>query len=227
MSERTRQIALGAFLAGVLVVTVGSVGAFSAHRQEQATALGPTIISSQLGFSIRMPKGWKKVPVSMNLLGPSLVYMRELEAHAGRDSLTDQSPYRYMYFLITAPQASSEDILGPLLNLVGVLDMSDNYFDGYQIQWLGPSRLGKYQTQPGNIRARFYQRRLLAHPIELGLYEQIIADGQVFWCVLVGNTQLNAADEALLQAVVLSFDKISERANGRGISTDDGSLQGG
>ena len=228
MTERTRQTILGVFLAGVLVVTVGSAELFSKHRQKQVTALGVTIQSERLGFKISMPKGWERVSVNMNLLGASLAYMRELEPHAGRDSLTDQSSYRYIYFLITPPQASSEDILKPLLNLVRVLDISDNYFGGYQITWTTePTRPGKYQRHKGNIRARVYKGRLLPYAIELGLYEQITADQQVFWCVIFGNTPLNAADEALLEAVVGSFSKITEQANGRGISTAKGSIQGG
>ena len=224
MTERTRQTILGVFLAGVLAITAGAVWLFAAQRQKQVTALGPTIRSESLGYSIRMPKGWA---VNTNPLGASLAYMRELEPHTGRDSLTDQSPYRYIYFLITPPQATAEQILEPLARLVQALDISNNYFGGYQITWSEPTQPGKYLRRKGNISARVYQGRFLPYPIELGLYEQITAENQVFWCVIYGNTPLNAADEALLDAVVASFSKISEQANGRGISTANGSLQGG
>ena len=205
MTERTRQTILGLFLAGVLVFTAASAGLFAAHRRQLVTALGQPIALPKLGFSIRMPEGWKQVPVNMKLLGPSLAFIREPEPHAGHDSLTDQSPYRYIYFLITPPQASSDDILKPLLNLVGVLDINDNYFKGYRIQWSGPTRPGIYPRRSGTIGVSFYLGRRLAHPIELGLYEEITAGQQVFWCVLTGNTQMNAADKALLEAVAGSF----------------------
>ena len=97
-----------------------------------------------------------------------------------------------------------------IVDVVRVLDISDNYFDGYQVQWSGPIRPDKYQRRRGGISVWFYQRRRLGYPLQLGIYEQITAEKQVFWCVIVGNNQLNAADEALLDAVAGSFEKISE-----------------
>ena len=204
MTEKTRQILLGVFLAGVLVLTVASVGLFAAQRRTQATALGPAIVSRQLGLSIRMPKDWERVPLNSDLFGPGLAYMRKSDPRAGRD----------IYFLITPPQAGPEDILEPLGNLVGVLDINDIYFDRYQIQWSGgPTRPGKYQRRRGTISPLFYQGRRLPYPIRLGLYEQITADQQVFWCIIKGNSQLDAADEALLDAVAASFERIAEQTN--------------
>ena len=210
MTERTRQTVLGVFLAGVLAVTVGAVGLYAGHRQKQATRLGMVITSRQFGFSVRMPEGWEQVPVNMNLFGPSLAYMRKLEPRAGRDPLSNQWPQRHIFFLITPPKATAEKILDPLVKLVRVLDISDNYFDGYQVQWSGPIRPDKYQRRRGGISVWFYQRRRLGYPLQLGIYEQITAEKQVFWCVIVGNNQLNAADEALLDAVPGSFEKINE-----------------
>ena len=204
MTERTRQTILGLFLAGVLVFTVASAGLFATHRRQLVTALGQPIALPKLGFTIRMPQDWERVPLSRNLFGPGLAYMRKSDPRAGRD----------IYFLITPPQASSEDILKPLGNLVGVLDINDIHFDRYQIQWSGgPTRPGKYQRRRGTISALFYQRRPLPYPIKLGLYEQITADQQVFWCIIKGNSQLDAADEALLDAVSASFERIAEQTN--------------
>ena len=228
MTERTRQIVLGVFLVGVLAVTVGAVWLFADHRQKQVTTLGPMIRSESLGFSIRMPKDWERVPVSANLFGPCLVYMRHLEAQAGHDRMTNQMPQRHIFFLITPPGGTPEQVLEPLAKLVQALNISDNYFNGYQISWLGEAtQTGNYLRRKGNIRARVYERRILPYPIELGRYEQITAENQVFWCVIYGNTQINAADEALLEAVVGSFSKIGEQANSGRISTTNGSLQGG
>ena len=212
MSERTRQIVLGVFLAGVLVVTVGAVGLFARHRQKQVTALGVTVRSEELGFEISMPKGWERIRVNVRLLGPSLAYMREPDPHAGRDCLTKQFPQRRIYFLVTPPQASDERIVYPLGKLLQYLDISDNYFDGYEATSPGPTRSGKYQRRSGVIRAQahiYRNGRLAYYPIELGLYEQITTGQQVFWCVLIGNTQVNAADRALLEAVASSFRNIN------------------
>lgn len=212
MTEKTRQTALGVFLAGVLVLTVLAVGLFAANRRKFATALGPPIVSEQLGLSISMPKDWERVSLNNKLFGPGLAYMRKSDPSADRD----------IYFLITPPQASSEDVLKPLGNLVGVLDINDIYFDGYQIQWSGgPTQSGRYQRRRGTISASSYQSRRLSYPIKLGLYEQITADKQVFWCIIKGNSQLDAADEALLDAVIASFEKLPAKTNQPLLPTDN------
>ena len=202
MTEKTRQILLGLFLAGVLVLTVAAVGLFAAQRRKAATALGPTIISRQFGFSINMPKGWERVPLNSSLFGPGLRYIDKSDPRAGRD----------IFFLITAPSGTSdEQILQPLVVLLKVLDINDINFDGYQVQWSGPAQPGQYQRRRGSIIALAYQGRRLPYPVRLGLYEQITAGQQVFWCIIKGNGQLNAVDEALLDAVVASFEKIPEQ----------------
>ena len=47
------------------------------------------------------------------------------------------------------------------------------------------------------------------YPVKLGLYERITTDKQVFWCVIIGSGQTDALDEALLDAVVSSFQSNS------------------
>jgi len=202
MTEKTRQTVLGVFLAGVLALTVVSVGLFADQRRRRVTSLSPPIIASQLGFSIRMPRDWERVPFSRTLFGPGLAYMRKSDPRAGRD----------IYFLITVPQGTSEEILQPLTMLLRVLDINDINFDGYQIRWSGPPRPGQYQRRRGTINALFYRRQPLPYPVKLGLYEQIDADQQVFWCVITGNTQMNAADEALLDAVAASFQLLPDES---------------
>ena len=209
MNQRSTKPLLLVFLIILLAGTVVLAGFFAAHRRRQVTALGPAITSTQLGFSIRMPQDWDRVTAGMTIFGPGLVYMRPLQPGAGRDSLTGQSPQRHIFFLITAPNATEEQVLTPLTGLVRALDISDNYFHGYQIKWSGDGPPGKYQRRRGVIRVRVYQRDGSSFPIELGFYEQITAANQVFWCVIVGNTRLDAADEALLDAVVASFEQLS------------------
>ena len=212
MTEKTRQTALGVFLASVLVLTVLAVGLFAAKRRKLTTALGPAITSEQLGFSISMPKDWEQVSLNNKLFGPGLAYIRRSDPSADRD----------IYFLITPPQASSEDVLKPLGNLVGVLDINDINFGGYRIQWFGgPTQSGRYQRRRGIISVSSYQGRRLSYSVKLGLYEQITADQQVFWCIIKGNSQLDAADYALLDAVVASFEKRPAKTNQPLLPTDD------
>ena len=205
MTEATRQNIMRVFLGGVLAVTVGAVWVFGAQRREEITALGQEVTEPKLGFAIRMPAGWERLPTSPSRYGSILVYMRPTQPNTERDRLTKQLAKRYIFFIITPRQATDERIVYPLAKLVKDLDDSDNYFDGYQRIWSGPPRPGKYQRRSGTIRPRLYLRQWLPYPIELGLFEQITAEKQVFWCILAGNTELSIADEALLDAVAKSF----------------------
>ena len=209
MTERTRQIILGLFLAGVLVFTVAFAGLFAAHRCQLATALGQPIISNQLGFSIRMPRDWEPGLMETSDLFSTLAYTRPLDRTARMDSLTSRTPRRQIFFFAIRPGATDEQALTPLLSLVRLVDINDNDFYAPQPIDPRPTRLGPYEQRAGGFHFRY---RRLAYPLVLIRYQQIMVGKRVFWCVMLGNTQLNEADQALLRAVAAGFQILPDES---------------
>ena len=210
MTERTRQNILGIFLGGVLAVTVGAVWLFAAQRQGEITALGQTITAPNLGFAIRMPRGWEPVAAYRRLLANSLAYRQPLTSKAVYDSFTGRRLQRRIFFIAIRPNASDAEVLDPLGRLAIFWDANDDSFHSYRPIQPGPPRLDSlgYERRVGVITFRY---RTLRSRFTLIRYEQIRAGGQVFWCVMAGNTQLNEADKALLEAVASSFEFLGER----------------
>ena len=210
MTERTRQNILGIFLGGVLAVTVGAVWLFAAQRQGEITALGQTITAPNLGFAIRMPRGWEPVAAYRRLLANSLVYRQPLTSKAVYDSFTGRRVQRRIFFVAIRPNASDAEVLDPLLKLAIFWDANDSSFHSFRLIQPGPPRLDNlgYEHRLGVITFRY---KMYRSEFTLIRYEQIRAGGQVFWFVMAGNTQLNEADRALLEAVASSFEFLGER----------------
>ncbi len=201
MTERTRQNIMIIFLGAVLALTVATVWLFGAQRREEITALGPAITVPNLGFTIRMPKGWERLRGDRQLLR----YRQPLTAKVVYDSFTERRRERQIFFISIRPNASDAEVLGPLVKLARFWDDNDNDFHSFMLIKPGPPRLNKlgYERRSGVITLRY---RAYRSPFMLIRYEQIKSQGRIFWCVMAGNTQLNEADRALLEAVVESFD---------------------
>ena len=202
MTEKTRQTLLGSFLASVLVLTVLSVGLFAAQRRHFVTALSEPISLPQLGFTIRMPQGWEPGPVGTSRLFATLKYTQPLDRSARMDSLTERIPRRQIFFFSVRPNATDEQTLTPLLGLVHLLDLNDNMF--FSPLPISPRsvQLGPYEQREGGFSFRC---RRYPYPVVLLRYQQITVGHRDFFCVMVGNTQLDQADDALLKAVAESF----------------------
>ncbi|NIA07382.1 MAG: hypothetical protein GWP14_07085 [Actinobacteria bacterium] len=209
MTERTRQTLLGIFLVGVLALTVLSVALFAGQRRRLVTSLGEPISLPQLGFAVRMPAGWEPGPIKSSRLFSTLVYTRPLDRSARLDGLTQRTPKRQIFFFSVRPGASDEQTLTPLLSLVRLLDMNDNDF--YSPLPIEPRsvQVGPYEQREGGFSFRY---RRYPYPVALLRYHQITVGRRVFWCVMVGNTQLNQADHALLRAVAASFGLLPEQS---------------
>ena len=209
MTEKTRQNLLGVFLGAVLVLTVAAVWLFAAHRRGQVTALGEKIGGADLGFTIRMPRGWEAAAFYKHSLVDVLAYRQPLDANAGYDGFTRRRPERRIFVLAIRANASDAQILKPLLDLTQGWDMNDNSFHSFRLIQPGPPWLDDngYEYREGLVTFlyRTYRSRF-----ELIHYEQIRAGGRVFWCVMAGNTQLNVADKALLRAVASSFELLGD-----------------
>ncbi len=212
MSERTRQNILAAFLAGVLGLSVGAVWLFAAQRRERITALSEPIRVEGLGFSISMPKGWERKAVGRTRFGNGLIYRQAPNPKAGLDKLTATTPQRHLFIFAIVPNATAEQILAPLDKLVSFWDINHNLFrylkpEPFPFAAWRPDALG-YERRDGAIT--FVHIR---HGISFRLirYEQIKAHGQVFWCIMAGNTELDIADKALLDAVSESFRLLGDR----------------
>ncbi len=208
MTGRTRQTLLAAFLAGALVVTVGAVWLFAAQRRAEITALGHSVVVSELCFAIRMPKEWERVAGYKLLLGNALVYRQPLKPGAGYDPIMRKRSQRRIFFLAIPPNASDDEVLAPLRKLAIFWDAKDNDFHSFKPSRLGPPRLDSfgYERREGLISFLYKNQR---DRFVLIRYQQIRAGGRVFWCVMAGGTQLTDADKALLQAVASSFELLS------------------
>ena len=209
MTEKTRQTFLGLFLAGVLVLTVASVGLFADHRRRRVTSLGQPINLPQLGFSVRMPAGWESGPAEISNLFSTLVYTQPLDRSARLDSLTQRTPKRQMVFFSVRPGATDEQALVPLLSLVNLVDLNDNLFHSPMRIEPRTVQLGPYEQRDGGFSFRYLN---YPYPFVLLRYQQITVGRRVFWCVLLGNTQLDRADHALLRAVAASFQLLPDQS---------------
>ena len=185
---------------------VGAVWLFAAQRRGEVTALGQTITAPNLGFAIRMPAGWEQIGGD----GQLLVYRQPLTGKAVYDSFTRRRRQRRIFFIAIRPNASDAELLDPLVKLALFWDDKDNSFHSFRLIQPGPPRLDNlgYERRVGVITFRY---RTLRSRFTLIRYEQIRAAGQVFWCIMAGNTQLNEADRALLEAVASSFEFLGER----------------
>ena len=211
MTERARQNILGVFLGGLLALTVGAVWLFAAQRRAEVTALGQTLTAPNLGFAIRMPRGWEPVALGRTRLGTGVIYRQPPDSQAAFDSFTRRVPQRHIFFLAIPPNAPDEQVLNPLGNLVRSWDRNDNLFRYPEPKPfpLGPWRFSLgYERRDGAIT--FLNVRHGARSV-LMRYQQIKADGRIFWCIMAGNTRLNEADKALLQAVASSFEFLGEK----------------
>ena len=205
MTERARQNILGVFLGGVLVVTVGAVWLFAGQRRREVTALGQPIAVPSLGFAVRMPAGWEQIGGD----GQLLVYRQPLMGKAVHDSFTRRRRQRRIFFIAIRPNALDAEVLDPLVKLARFWDDNDNDFHSFRLIQPGPPRLDSrgYEYRDGIITFRY---RAYRSAFTLIRYKQIRAGGRVFWCVMAGNTQLNEADKALLDAVAASFELLGE-----------------
>ena len=211
MTERTRQNILGVFLAGVLGLSVGAVWIFASQRRAEVTALSEPISVAGLGFSIRMPKGWEPKAVGRTLFGNGLIYRRAPNPRAGLDKITATTHQRHLFVLAVVPNATDEQILAPLDKLVSFWDRNHNLFrylkpEPFPFAAWRPDALG-YERRDGSITFLNIRRGARSTLIR---YQQIKAQGRVFWCVMAGNTQLDEADKALLKAVASSFELLRE-----------------
>lgn len=207
MTEKTRQTFLGVFLAGVLVLTVASVGLFADQRRRLVTSLGDPISLPKLGFTIHMPADWEREHVKSPPLFSTLVYTRPLDRSAGLDGLTQRIPKRQIFFFSVPPNASDEQALVPLSSLVRLVDLNENDFYSPLPLAPRPVRLGPYEQREGGFAFRYLS---YPYPVVLMRYHQITAGRRVFWCVILGNTQLDLADRALLRSVAASFQLSDE-----------------
>ena len=206
MTERTRQNILGIFLGGVLAVTVGAVWLFAAQRQGEITALSEPISVEGLGFSISMPKGWEPKAVGRTLFGNGLIYRQAPNPKAGLGKVTATTPQRHLFIFAIVPNATDEQVLAPLDKLVSFWDINHNLFrylkpEPFPFAAWRPDALG-YERRDGAITFVHIRRGISFRLIR---YEQIKAHGRVFWCIMAGNTELDIADKALLDAVSESF----------------------
>ncbi len=205
MTERTRQNIMIVFMGAVLTLTIAAVWLFGAQRREKITALSQTITVPELGFTVRMPSGWGRKGAYRWLPANTLVYSQPLEP-AVYDRNTQSDKKRRIFFIPIPPNATDEQILAPLNNLVIFWDIDLNLFRYLKPQpfpfapWR-PDALG-YERRDGSITFVHLRRGTIFRLIR---YEQIRAQGQVFWCIMAGNTDLDIADKALLDVVADSF----------------------
>ena len=213
MTERTRQNIMTIFLGAVLALTVATVWLFGAQRREEITALGPTIDVPELGFAVRMPKGWERIPegwiridkFKWRLLN-ALIYRQPLEATV-YDSNTQSGKQRLIFLIAIPPNASDEQALAPITNLAIWWAENRNDVGGFTLEPLGAPRFDRSGNEHRQAVITFRGRRLHVTPMR---YEQIKSQGRIFWCVIAGNTQLDEADKALFDAVVESFDLLED-----------------
>lgn len=212
MTERTRQNIMIVFMGAVLALTVGAVWLFGAQRREKITALGQTIPMPELGFTVRMPSSWGQMPKGWGRIGAhrwlpanTLVYSQPLEP-AVYDRNTRSDKKRLIFFIPIPPNATDKQILAPLDKLVIFWDINHNLFrylkpEPFPFAPWRPDALG-YERRDGAITFVHLRRGTIFRLIR---YEQIKAQGQVFWCIMAGNTDLGIADKALLDVVADSF----------------------
>jgi len=186
----------------VLVVSVGAVYLFAAQRRAEVTALSEPISVKGLGFSISMPKGWQRTAARRWLLVNTLAYTQPPEA-AEYDSNTRRDKKRVIFFIAIHPKASDEQVLLPLRNLATLWTLNYNYGGSFTFEPLGAPRFDRSGNEHREAVITFRGGR---SRFTLIRYEQIKAQGRVFWCVIAGNTPLGIADKALLDAVASSFE---------------------
>lgn len=206
MTDQTRQKLRIVFLAGVLGLSVGAGWLFAAHRRAQVTALSEPIRVEGLGFSISMPKGWQRIDARRWRLANTLVYTQPLEP-AVYDSDTQRAKQRRIFFIAIPPNASDAQTLAPLRNLAAMWTLTYNYGGSFALEPLGAPRFDSVGNEHREAVIAFRRGR---SRFILMRYEQIKAQGRVFWCVMAGNTQLNEADRALLEAVASSLELLGK-----------------
>ena len=207
MSERTRRTILGVFLGGVLGVTVGAVWLFAGERRSEATALGEEIEWPSEGFGIRMPRGWGRVRVEKRSFTARFVYVKPVDKDSRRDSLTRRIQKRWIYFFSISPGATEGEAAIPVLGLAMALASNDREFHSPKKEKSQLIDAAVYERRESGYSYfyRNYDQRML-----LLLYQQISVGERVFWCVMLGNTELTEADRALLEAVSSSFTLLGE-----------------
>jgi hypothetical protein len=190
------------FLGAVLALTVATVWLFGAQRRKEITALGPAITVPNLGFTftIRMPKGWERARSWEQVA--TLAYGQPLEPVLdGRSTRRDKQ--RRIFFIAIRPDASDEQELDLMKHLAKLWKRNYNYGGSFTFGPMGAPHFDSFGNEYREAVVAFRGQR--SHLI-LMRYEQIKSQGRIFWCVMAGNTQLNEADRALLDAVVESFD---------------------
>ena len=212
MIEKTRQKFLLLFLSGVLFLTVLAVGLFAANRRHRITSLAERVEFPERSFSVRMPADWQlgkgQITAGPVYIGHGFVATGPVGADAKFDPNFKRIAKRRIYLLAIPPDAADKDVFRPPLALLQILSINSNDFRALPLTLgpqLGPVRLGKYERRDGYFRFRYLHDR---RNYVLIRYQQIVTAGQVFWCVIEGNTPLTAADSALFDAVASSFEFI-------------------
>lgn len=214
MTDKTRQKFLLVFLTGVLFLTVLAVGIFASRRRGLVTALGPPIALAEQEFTISMPKDWLPVYTSKTPFGSGLWYRRPVRPQDTLDSLTQKTPQRSFIFLSMNPNTPDEQVFAILRQIAIHLVQNDNYLYRYHLQSPGPAWLDRhnYEHRRGiitfDLRVLRDNRLETIQGLDLVYYQRIKAHQRVFLCILVGSTNLTAADAALFEAVTSSFEFI-------------------
>ena len=149
-----------------------------------------------------MPKGWWiRIGAGRWQLANALVYSQPPEA-AVYDSNTKRGKRRLIFFIAIPKNASDKQVLAPIGDLALSWAVYQNYIGGFTLEPLGAPQSDSSGNEHREAVITFRGQR---SRLTLMRYKQIKAQGRVFWCVIGGNTQLDIADKALLDAVAKSF----------------------
>jgi hypothetical protein len=214
MTDKIRQKFLLVFLTGVLFLTILAVGIFASRRGGLVTALGPPIALTEQEFTISMPEDWLPVYTSKTPFGSGFWYRRPVRPQDTLDSLTQKTPQRSFIFLSMNPNTPDEQVFAILRQIASHLVKNDNYLYRANVQRPGPGWLDRhnYEHRRGIITFDLHvtrdNRLETIQGLDLVYYQRIKADQRIFLCILVGSTNLTAADAALFEAVTSSFEFI-------------------
>ena len=126
-----------------------------------------------------------------------------------RDSLTGRIRGRQIYFFSISPGATEGEAAIPVLGLAIAVANNDPEFHGLRKENSRLIDAGVYERRESGYSYlyRNYDQRMM-----LLRYQQISVGERVFWCAIIGNTELTEADRALLEAVSSSFTLLGESA---------------
>ena len=199
---------LGAFLGVVLGATVGGVMLFAGQRRAEVRALGEEIEWPSEGFAIRMPLGWERARAEKRSFTARFVYVKPVGKEDTRDSVTGRMHRRWIYFFSISPGATEKEAAIPVVGLAIALGNNDFEFHGLRKEKSVLIDAAVYERRESGYS---YLYRNYGQRMMLVRYQQISVGKRVFWCAIIGNTALNEADRALLEAVSSSFVLLGER----------------